>query len=170
MFPKPLALFPKGSLGQKGKMILFFFFLRDWSIILNLPRISEVWPNFCIDALAISFFRQLTQSVNAQGLQSSFFSFFKGWAPEAHRGRACEDHAARLWPGPFSPNPQSSVLTYTLTQWLKTSLLKVMHILKTTWELLVVQYSKCWTQGIFIASHCHITRPFALWDLSNRDK
>jgi len=35
---------------------------------------------------------------------------------------------------------------------------------------LVVKYSKCQTQGIFIASCYHITRPFALWDPGSRDK
>lgn len=65
---------------------------------------------------------------------------------------------------------RSRVLTPSLTQWLKESLLKTMSILETAWSFLVVKYSKRQTHGIFIASCCHTTRPFALWDLGNRDK
>ena len=46
----------------------------------------------------------------------------------------------------------------------------MMNILTTTWSFLVVTYSKCHTQGTFITYCYHITRPFALWELGNRDK
>lgn len=168
--PQTLSTFPQRLTGTKRQNDSFFFFWRDWSIILSLPRVSEVWPNFCIDALAISFFRQSTKSVNAQGLWASFFSFFKGWAPEAHRGRTCEDHAAQLWPGPCSPyRPVQCSYPHVDSVIKKKSLLNMVDIIKTTWEFLVVKYSKCQTQGIFIAYDYHVTRPFALWDLGNRD-